>query len=165
MTFLTLIPEIQLSTFACSFSLCPSSSSPFSTQVAVPTSQEPNTAQPSNHEMHDGNNLDSGSESDLSDFESESSCSELEASSRAHSIEPRESPEAGGGPAISYYHLPSTYTHTTIYAPLHYAAWSYNQLWHEFNISLSTLLPIIYRMRDAENKIKTVTLSWLPLGY
>jgi len=75
-------------------------------------------------EIHVGNDPGSGSASDtdLSDFESESSCSQLAVGSRAQSTEPPESPTSEAVPTISYYHLPSTRTRTTVYALRHYAA-------------------------------------------
>lgn len=105
-------------------------------------------------EMDNGNDPGSSSKSDLSNFESESSCSELAVSSRAESTAPSVSSTAGEGPAISYYHLLSACTRMTISALRHYTAWSYSQLQHEFNIPYSTLHRIIYGARDVEkNKI------------
>jgi len=156
MSFPTVIPETQLSTFASRSSLYTSPSSPSSTQAAAPISPEPNTQKLSMPEIDVGNDPGSGSESDsdLSDFESESSCSELAAGSRAQSTESPESESStsGAGPTISYYHLPSTRTRTTVYALRHYAAWSYSQLQQEFNIPLSTLHRIIYGAGDADKK-------------
>jgi len=156
MSFLTVIPETQLSTFALSSSLYPSPSSPSSTQAAAPLSPEPNTQQLSMPTIDVGNDPGSGSESDtdLSYFESESSCSELAVGSHTQSTEAPESRTSGAGPTISYYHLPLTRARTTVYALWHYAAWSYSQLQQEFNIPLSTLHRIIYGTGDAEKKTK-----------
>jgi len=166
MSYFTVIPETQLSTFPSSSSLCPGPSSLSSPQGAVGESPEPNTQQPSMLEMDGGNDQGSGSESDLSDLESESSCSELAVSSRTQSTEPRVSSEStsGASPTISYYNLPSARTCTIVYALRHHAAWSYSQLQHEFNIPLNTLHRIIHGERDAEKK-KPLSLPWPPPCY
>lgn len=108
MSILTVIPETQLSTFASSSSVYPSPSSPSSTQAAAPLRPEPNTQQLFMPEIDVGNDRGSGRESDtdLSDFESESSCSELAVRSHLRVQNRLNPPSLGQGPPY-----PTTISH------------------------------------------------------